>query len=144
MKKIINNKVYDTATAKKLASYDSGNWGDLDHFCETLYRKKTGEYFLHGEGGSMTRYAKPSGSNTWAGGERIMPMGFEDARAWAEEHLGADEYGAIFGAVVEDDTRKVVTYSLSVTAIEKLKRAVSESGRTASDIIEELINNMGA
>jgi uncharacterized protein YdaT len=34
MKKIIKNKVYDTATAKRIS--------------KALYCKKTGEYFLHG------------------------------------------------------------------------------------------------
>ena len=50
MKKIIKGKVYDTDTARELASWaNGGNWRDFSHLEETLYRKKTGEYFLHGE-----------------------------------------------------------------------------------------------
>ena len=143
MKKIINGKVYDTTTAKKLGKFSSyGSWNDFNHYEEELYRKKTGEYFLYGEGGPMTRYAVSSGGNSWTGGEKIIPLTFSDAKAWAEEALDANEYEAIFGAVVEDETKRVVAYSISVTAIEKLKRAVSETGKTASDIIEELITNM--
>lgn len=37
MKKIINGKMYDTETARKIATSDEG----------VLYEKKTGEYFLN-------------------------------------------------------------------------------------------------
>ena len=51
MKKIINGKVYDTEKAKQVAYYSSaGSWRDFQHYEETLYLKKTGEYFLFGEG----------------------------------------------------------------------------------------------
>lgn len=140
MKKVINGKVYDTDTAKKLAVYaNGGSWSDFSHLEETLYRKKTGEYFLHGEGGPMTRYAEASGQNSWSGGERIMPMSYKEATAWAEEHLDGEEYEEIFGKIVEDDTRKNVTFSLSVTAIETLRRMADENGKSISETLEQLI-----
>ena len=62
MKKIINGKKYDTDTAQELASWDNGGgWRDFHHCEETLYRKKTGEFFLFGEGGPMTKYAVSTG-----------------------------------------------------------------------------------
>ena len=141
MKKIINGKVYDTNTAKELGSYgNGGTWRDFSHWEETLYRKKTGEYFLHGEGGPMTRYAEAQGQNQWSGGSRIMPMTYQEATQWAEEHLSADEYEEIFGAVVEDDTKRIVTYNLTVTAAEKLRRMAEMSGKSASEILEDLIS----
>ena len=92
MKKIIKGRVYDTETATELASYSNGGtWRDFSHFEETLYRKKTGEFFLHGEGGPMTRYAEAQGQNSWSGGERIMPMTYAEAQEWAEKHLDGDE-----------------------------------------------------
>lgn len=48
MKKIINGKAYNTETAKELGSYWNGYpHGDFSYVCETLYVKRTGEYFLH-------------------------------------------------------------------------------------------------
>ena len=52
MKQIINGKKYDTETAERLACEDAGlPVNDFAYWCEELYRKKTGEFFLHGEGG---------------------------------------------------------------------------------------------
>lgn len=140
MKKIINGKVYDTETAKRLGWYENTyNVRDFHYCCETLYRKKTGEYFLHGEGGPMSRYAEASGMNSWSSGERIMPMTYAEATRWAEENLDGDEYEEIFGAVIEDDTKKLVTYNLTVTSIEKLKRLSEMQGISASELLDQII-----
>lgn len=103
MKKIINGKKYDTETATYLGRYQSpGNgWSDFSYYEETLYRKKTGEFFLHGEGGPMTRYARSESGNTRTGGETIIPLTIDEAKAWAEEKLEADKYEEIFGEVEE-------------------------------------------
>ncbi len=144
MKKIISGKVYDTDTAKNLGSWcNAGSWRDFHHMEETLYRKKTGEFFLHGEGGPMTKYAIAEGQNSWRGGSRIMPMSFSEAREWAEEHLDADEYEAIFGAVSEDDSRVQVCYSLSAATVETIKRRAAELGISASAYIEQLAAGAG-
>ena len=143
MKKIIKNKVYDTETAQEVGSWSNGGtWRDFNHIEETLYRKKTGEYFLFGEGGANTKYAESVGLNSWSGGERIIPMTFETASAWAQEKLSWEEYESIFGAVVEDETKKLVAYNLTVSAIEKLKRLSEVQARSASDILNELILNI--
>ena len=140
MKKIIKGKVYDTETAKELASWSNGGtWRDFNHVEETLYRKKTGEYFLCGEGGPNTRYAERVDTNSWSGGSRIMPMTYQEATEWAEEHLDGDEYEAIFGEVVEDDTKRMMTYNLTVTAVEKVRRMAEKAGCSASEIIEAMI-----
>ena len=140
MKKIINNKAYDTDTAKELGSWSNmADYGNFSQFSETLYRKKTGEFFLYGEGGPMTKYAVAEGQNSWRGGSRIMPLSFQEARAWAEEHLDGDEYEQIFGEVSEDDSRVQVCYSLSAQAAETVKRRAAELGISASSYIESLI-----
>lgn len=140
MKKIINGKVYDTDTAKELGSWaNGGTWRDFTHMEETLYRKKTGEFFLHGEGGPMSRYAEAQGQNSWSGGSRIMPMTFTEARKWAEEHLDGDEYEAIFGTVTEDESRVQVCYSLSAATVETIKRKAAELGISASAYIDQLV-----
>ena len=140
MKKIINGKVYDTETAKNLGSHSSGGgWGDFSHIEETLYQKRTGEFFLHGEGGPATKYAVSEGQNSWSGGSKIIPLSWESAQAWAEEHLTAEEYEGIFGPVAEDDSRTIVTMSLSASAVEQAKRAASRAGIGLSAYIESLI-----
>ena len=140
MKKIINNKAYDTETAKELGSWSNmQDYGNSSQFSETLYRKKTGEFFLHGEGGPMTKYAVAEGSNSWRGGSRIMPLTFKEAQEWAEKHLDGDEYEAIFGEVSEDESRVTVCYSLSAAAAETVKRRAAELGISASAYIESLI-----
>ena len=118
MKRIINQKRYDTDKAVKVGEYWNGlSKSDFGYITETLYRKRTGEFFLHGVGGANTKYAKAVGTNCWQGSERLMPLEFDTARKWAEKHLDADQYEEIFGAVTEDDSRKVVTLSLTMTAI---------------------------
>ena len=121
MKKVINGKTYDTTTATRLGWWSVGEFvTDLNYSAETLYRKKTGEYFLHGEGGAMSRYATAQGPSSWGGGERIMPMSPEEARAWAEEHLTGEEYEEVFGTVEEEPATAVVSISLPTELRAKL------------------------
>ena len=141
MKKIINGKKYDTDTAKEAGSYQKGYGRDLSYYREELYRKKTGEYFLFGEGGPATKYAEAEGQNSWTGGERIMPMTYDEAREWAEKHLEADEYEAIFGEIVEDDGagKQVVSISVSPAKWEAAKRKAAKMGVGISEYIESLL-----
>ena len=102
MKKIINGKMYNTETAKEIGHWwNNYSCRDFNYCREFLYRKKTGEYFLYGVGGSMSKYSQLCGQNCWSGGEGITPMTELDAKIWAEEHLTADEYEEIFGEVEE-------------------------------------------
>lgn len=100
MKKIINGKKYDTDTAKCMLIWGNSKTG-FSHVYEELYRKKTGEFFLYGEGGPMTSYAKSCGDNSWSGGSDIIPFTEKDARDWTERHGDADDYERIFGEVEE-------------------------------------------
>ena len=92
MKKVINGKVYDTTTAKRLGEYEPSPYtSDFHWYCETLYQKKTGEFFLHGEGNAASKYSRSCGQNEWCGSEKILPMTYAEAQSWAEEHLDGDE-----------------------------------------------------
>lgn len=139
MKKIIGGKKYDTATAQKLGSFENNAEQRFAYVEETLYRKRTGEFFLYGEGGPMSRYAETIGANEWSGGSRIMPMTWDEARKWAEEHLSADDYEGIFGEVAEDDSKTVMSVRISAAALEKAKREASKSGSTLSALVEAAI-----
>lgn len=102
MIKIINEKKYNTATAEAVDIYDNGlGRTDFMNLTETLYRKRTGEFFLYGQGGGMTKYAERVGSS-FTYGEAIIPLTFEEAKKWAEEHMEAEDYEKVFGEVTED------------------------------------------
>lgn len=136
MKKIINGKKYDTETAQRVAGWDNGRYGDFSHCSEELYRKRTGEFFIYGEGGPMSRYARSCGQNEWCGGEEIIPLNYDAARKWAEEHLDADEYEDIFGEVAEDDSKVSATFRLSASTLELIKRRAAEQGLSLSEYVE--------
>ena len=140
MKKIISGRIYDTDPATNLGSWwASSDVQDRQHVEETLYRKRTGEHFLHGYGGPMSKYARAEGQNSWSGGERIMPMSYDEARAWAEEHLGADEYEAAFGDVTEDESEYDLHVKLPMPVADKLRRIASQRGKALRDVLVELI-----
>lgn len=102
MKKIINRKMYNTETATLIGGWSNGySYSDFSHCEEDLYKKRTGEFFLHGSGGAMSKYCRSCGQNEWCGGEEIIPLTLEEAMDWAEDHLGADDFEATFGEVEE-------------------------------------------
>lgn len=141
MKKIINGKRYDTDTAHELAQYTHSSRSQFDYYCETLYRKRGGEFFLHGYGHAGSKYAEPAGMSEWMPGERIMPMSYIDAQKWAETHLGVEEYESIFGAVDEDGEKTVLSISITTAQLEQIKRMVAEDA--APNISAWIINKLG-
>jgi hypothetical protein len=129
MKKIINGKVYDTEKAKKVASwYSSYARNDFHCYEEELYKKKTGEFFLCGEGNAASPYSRSCGQNEWCGGEKIVPMTFKEAQEWAEKHLDGDDYCDIFGEPDEDAEDVTLGIAVSAEAAAKLRRAAAENG----------------
>ncbi len=96
MKKIINGKAYNTATAKLLGFYSNGlGNNDFEYIYEELYQKSNGEYFLFGTGGARSKYAIRDG-NGFCGGNDIVPLTEMSARKWVQDYLSADEYCRIF------------------------------------------------
>ena len=124
MKRIIDGKVYDTETAHQVGRpWSPAGLGpsDFEWYEETLYRKRTGEYFLHGE--------------------RIMPMGYDQARQWAEGHLEVEEYIAAFGDPGEGGDAGLERLQVKVPArtLAAIDREVSATGRTRSDVVADLL-----
>lgn len=97
MKKIINGKMYNTETAEHIGRYWDGSCGDFRHYVEDLYRKKTGEFFLYGCGGPMTKYATSCDDGCLTGGDGFTPLTEHEARSWCEEYLDVDKYIEVFG-----------------------------------------------
>lgn len=144
MKKIINRKLYDTETAQEIAfRSNGGSWSDFSHLEETLYRKKTGEFFLHGEGGPMTCYCEHTGPNYVSGGEQIIPMTYDEAADWAERHMDADAYQAVFGEITEDgDADQPFNCRLPASTIEQLRRGSSKRGTSIKQTLIDLVSTL--
>lgn len=136
MRKVIKGKVYDTDKASIVASADNGlPVNDFRYAGETLYRKRTGEYFLHGEGGAMSSYARSvDGSMGW--GELIEPMTYDDARTWMERNASAEEYEAEFG-IPDEDGEHDLHVIISEVAWQSLSRAAAVRGVTVGAIVED-------
>ena len=140
MKKIINGKEYDTKTAELVGSWSNKRpTSEFDYCCEELYRKRTGEFFIHGDGGASSKYAVSYGNGSWGGGEKITPLTYESAQKWAEDHLSGEKYESIFGEVAEDESKITVTLSLSAAAVERAKRTAAQKGIGLSALIESLL-----
>ena len=143
MKKIIDGARYNTDTAKLIgriepAGYDHSNFS---YFCEELYKSKAGKYFLFGEGHGNSRYGVWHG-NQGGWGEKIMPFTFEEAKDWAEQ-LTVEEYEAEFGDPGEaGDDPVTLTVSVPMTVKAKIEQIRSESGKSFSQIVIELINSL--
>jgi len=116
MKMIINDRKYNTETAEFIGYRKAGgNMSDFHYLRESLYRKTNGEFFLSGEGGASTQWAKNIGQydcyinarqslykngNGWIYGNGIIPLTEKDARTWVEKHENAI-YEDVFGPAEE-------------------------------------------
>ena len=68
MRKIINGRKYDTETAECVGEMASTyNFNDGYYYWEELYRKRTGEFFLHGAGNGLSPYAQSVGMGSTSG-----------------------------------------------------------------------------
>lgn len=130
MKKVIRGRVYNTATASEIGS-TSGTG-------ETLYRKRTGEYFLYCFGGAMSKYGAWHG-NTGESGTAIKPLAYDEAKEWAEKALDGEEWLAEFGNLEENGDRTTLNISITVGAADIVKRAAQKKGKSVSETIEVLI-----
>lgn len=135
MKKIINGKLYNTETAKKLGDWESDqDYRGLYHEEESLYRTKSGNYFLWCYGGAASRYNQQIGQNEWSSGELIQPISEDRAKKWAEEKLDADDYESIFGEIADGEYTPV-SVLVPPDIMAKLDTEKAASGRNRTDIV---------
>lgn len=86
--KVINGKRYNTETAEEIASWsNTADRRDFHQLEETLYRTQNGAFFLVGEGGPLSKYARSTGQNSWSGSsDNFTPLSRADALQWCEDH----------------------------------------------------------
>lgn len=137
MKKMINGKRYDTNAAKKIAEWTSPTKDTASKYTETLYRKRTGEFFLHGWGNEKSPYGQNVTMNVKEPGEKIIPMNKDEARKWAFAHADIEEFAKYFKD--EGDEKITTSIMLSRDAAELLAVLADSYGMTKSRIIEDLI-----
>ena len=139
MKKVINRKLYDTKTATEVGWWCNGlEQRDFECVKETLYRKRTGEYFLHGIGGGLTQYTEfYNGAST--SGAKIIPLTYDMARDWAEKKLSGDEYIQEFGEPEEDDGGDKIAMTITITKAKAaaIRKAAQKAGISAGQFISE-------
>lgn len=135
MKKIIGGKRYNTETAKYIGS-GSPDCGvnDFEYFEESLYQKKTGEFFLHGEGGPASKYAIEA-YGSMRGSEKIIPISLKEARAWGEKYLSTDEYEEVFE--VEEEDSVLFSVLLPETLYAELKAEAEKKDVSMKEIMIE-------
>lgn len=102
MKRIIDGLSYDTTTATLIGNDAGYGPSDFRWYNESLYRTLRGRYFLAGEGGPMTRWAKYVPNAGWTKGDGIFPLSPAEALAWAENHLSPETVAEEFGEHIED------------------------------------------
>ena len=141
MNKIINGKRYDTESAKEIACWQS-TWDtrSVHYLEETLYRKRTGEFFLYSPClREKSAYRYRDNKMAHDGMRIIVVLSYEQAKEWMEENADADEYEAVFGPVDEEAGNEPITLSLPASAKARLKAMSSQTGETQSAIVAALI-----
>lgn len=138
MKQIIKNKVYNTNTAKKMGTFrELEDSGDFNYYEVSLYRKKTGEFFLHTYGEPKNKYRKIAGYSDLA---RIIPLTYDEAKVWAEIALTAEQYESIFFGVVDEYTEaEALTVQIPTALAVQLKRRTDKSGQLIKEAVAEAL-----
>ncbi|MDP4086080.1 MAG: hypothetical protein Q8934_15870 [Bacillota bacterium] len=102
MKKIINKKVYDTEKSCLIAEFSNGFTNrDFRFLYEGLYITRSGQFFLHAEGGPLTKYSDSNGSSNW-GIETIVLQTSNDAYKWLEQNNKFEEIEKYFPELISE------------------------------------------
>ena len=101
MKKIIFGCLFDTSTAEEIGSWSNDGREGFGYVEETLYRKESGELFLHVKTSPDIYYAHQLSYLDRLNGETIICEPYFFPAEWAEEKLDADTYLELFGHATE-------------------------------------------
>lgn len=104
MESIINGLRYNTDKAEVIGSYDNGlSRSDFRRWAATLYvTPKSRRFFLAGEGGPLTSFAKQCSNGSKTVGSAIVPLTKEEALEWAEKYLKTPDVEEFFSDMIDD------------------------------------------
>ena len=133
MKKIINGKRYDTDTAKLVGEYDNDYaTNDFRWYMEELYKKRTGEFFLYGEGGGLSKYSESYGDSRGYG-NKFTPLNIDEAKEWMEKNCDAEEYEEVFE--IEEEGNIAFSLLIPENLYNKLKEHSEEKDESMKEVI---------
>ncbi|MBQ9542662.1 MAG: hypothetical protein IJJ76_12270 [Ruminococcus sp.] len=143
MKKIIDNRVYDTDTAQLIKQADHDNIISGEGKCkQSLYRKRTGDYFLCVYGARADSFHNLHLTDAKHDRERhIYLLTFEQARAWCEAEMTAEEWLENFEPA-EDDSLAALNLTLSAAAVSKFKLSAQQQQISQKELMEKLIGTL--
>lgn len=143
MKKIINNKVFDTDTAKLIKQADHDNIKSSEGSCkQSLYRKRTGDYFLCVSGARTdTFHNLHLDAQTHDRERHIYCLTYEQARAWCEAEMTAEEWLENFEPA-EDDSLCPLNLTLSASAVSKFRLSAQQQQISQRELMERLIDTL--
>lgn len=97
MKKTVEGKTYNTATAKLIGEWRNTLTVRNSNWChEILFQTTEEEYFIWGCGGSLSAYR--SGNSRSPGSKAdITPLSRQEAKEWAQAHIKHELYVKEFG-----------------------------------------------
>ncbi|KRL70743.1 hypothetical protein [Ligilactobacillus saerimneri] len=147
MKKRIKGLEYNTETARQIANISEYSKRDYCHFEETLYRKRTGEFFIYGSGNAESKYGKAF-EDSFTSGEGIKPLSFDEAKKWyktilddpSTSYYGFTEkqYKELFSTAGSSE-KTVLSLSISKKAKKALLDMATKEGKSQSEVVENLI-----
>lgn len=123
MKKIINKKVYDTEKAKFIYKFES----DLSDYVHTIYKKRTGEYFVHCIG--YNSFGIPH--------ETIDPVTVDSVKKMLSPSKYKEVYDKEFGIV---DENVILSLSLTDENSKKVREFASKDGVSISAAVNAIIS----
>lgn len=116
MRHIIDGRTYDTKQAHAIGT-------DADSGITLWQMNRSKRYFTDGNG-------------------RVpLPLSYDEAHEWAEEHLDAKEVDAAFVDPYELDGMVIMTVRVSATAKALVNREVAKTGYAKSVIMTNMIMN---
>ena len=136
------NKFYDIAKATPLYTVEKTfgvKFGENpdDDWTETLYKKKSGEFFVYGKGGKNTPYSTTE-NGVLEGGARYdiwTQSNYNTARNWV--HSNCPEMQEEIFMIDEEDKTKVTSMALTKKARMNLKRKARDENTNVSSLVNE-------
>jgi hypothetical protein len=102
MKRIIKNKLYDTEKSVLVSEFWNGlSHSDFRNLSEDLYRSSKGNWFIHGSGGPMSKYATTCGNQT-SGNEVIILLSDDEAYEFLVKHNDLSAINKYFSERVDE------------------------------------------